>query len=201
MEDLVITTMDGAVIETYYSAQGKTAVILCHGKAFDRDSFVEYGDALAGQGYTVAIPNFRGYGKSTIGSLGSDAIEWDVLAVAGELTQRGHDVVPLGASRGGGGVLRAVARDPQQFKAVMTWSTVMVDAGVAASLGEIPKLFVVSAQEMMRDQTLSVFEWAPEPKVLREIAGSRHAQNIWNGPDRQLLENVVGEFLAVVSTD
>ncbi|HBQ95042.1 MAG: hypothetical protein C7B43_07200 [Sulfobacillus benefaciens] len=195
MEQFIAKTTDGAEIETYFLAGGPLAVILCHGKAFDRDSFVPYGKTLQDEGYTVAIPNFRSYGSSTVGSLGTEAIEQDVLAVATELRHRGKSVVALGASRGGGAVLRAVAKNPQQFRAVITWSTVAVPDEIASHLGEIPKLFVVSESEMMHDQTLAVFREAPEPRMLKQMPGGRHAQKIWEGPDRELIEQYVREFL------
>ncbi|PSR27038.1 MAG: hypothetical protein C7B47_09005 [Sulfobacillus thermosulfidooxidans] len=195
MEEFIAKTSDGAEIETYFLPAGPLAVILCHGKAFDRDSFVEYGQTLREEGYTVAIPNFRGYGRSTVGQEGVDAIEYDVIAVAKELEAKGHPSVALGASRGGGGVLRAVALNPNQFRAVITWSTVAVSDEVASRLGNIPKLFIVSESEMMHDQTLAVYREAPEPKMLKQIPGGRHAQKIWQGPDRDLIEQYVREFL------
>lgn len=198
MEDIIVTTNDGARIETYYLSQGTLAVVLCHGKAFNRDSFIEYGQTLANAGYSVAIPNFRGYGQSTVGSLGSDAIEEDVAAVTLELVHKGHKVVALGASRGGGAVLRAVSASPSRYLGIVTWSTVSVDESIARSLGTIRKLFIVSAREMMHDQTAFVYQHAPEPKILKEIPGSRHAQNIWNGPERELIESVVFEFLKTI---
>ncbi len=196
MEDFTVRTQDGAEIETYIEEKGPLAVILCHGKAFDRDSFVEYGQALAAKGYTVAIPNFRGYGQSTGGTEGPDAIELDILAVAEKLRSQGHHSVALGASRGGGGVLRAVARDPEGFHGVITWSTVGISSQTAQALGAVPKLFIVSEDEMMHDQTLSAFHDAPEPKELKQISGGRHAQKIWQGPDRAVLEKMVEDFLA-----
>ena len=195
MDQFTAKAADGAEIETYFLQGGPLAVILCHGKAFDRDSFVPYGQILQDEGYTVAIPNFRGYGSSTVGSLGVDAIENDVLAVSQELENRGKKVVALGASRGGGGVLRAVAKNPQQFRAVITWSTVAVSEEIAGQLGPIPKLFIVSESEMMHDQTLEVFREAPEPRMLKQVPGGRHAQKIWEGPDRELIEQYVREFL------
>ncbi|PSR26037.1 MAG: hypothetical protein C7B46_20365 [Sulfobacillus benefaciens] len=198
VEDIIVGTSDGARIETYYLSQGPLAVLLCHGKAFDRDSFIEYGKTLAHKGYSVGILNFRGYGRSTIGSLGSEAIEEDVAAVALELAKKGHGVVALGASRGGGAVLRAVSADPSRYLGIVTWSTVLVDASIAGSLGNIRKLFIVSAKEMMHDQTVFVYQHAPDPKILKEIPGTRHAQNIWNGPDRELIESQVFEFLKTI---
>ena len=198
VEDIIVTTNDGARLETNYLPQGPLAVVLCHGKAFDRDSFLEYAQSLAKTGYSVAIPNFRGYGNSTVGSLGSDAIEEDVAAVTLDLLHKGHQVVALGASRGGGAVLRAVSANPSRYLGIVTWSTVSVDESIASSLGSIRKLFIVSEREMMHDQTVFVYQHAPEPKILKEIPGTRHAQNIWNGPDRGLIESLVLEFLETI---
>lgn len=198
MDEWIVRTEDGGTVETYFKAGGPVGVILCHGKAFDRDSFVEYGETLNQAGYTVAIPNFRGYGKSTTGSEGDDAIELDVLAVAKELNQQGYQAVALGASRGGGAVLRAAALNPAHFLAIVTWSTVAVPDSTAAKLGGIPKLFIVSESEMMHEQTLAVFRAAPEPKILKQIPGGRHAQKIWQGPDRSLIEGEVSAFLGAL---
>lgn len=195
MEDITVQSEDQASIATYLLPGGTLAVILCHGKAFDRDSFVDYGQALHAQGYTVAILNFRGYGRSTVGTQGPDAIAYDVLAVAGMLKARGHECVALGASRGGGGVLRAVALNPESFRGVITWSTVAVDDAVAQKLGHVPKLFIVSEKEMMHEQTMAVYHKSPDPKWLKEIPGGRHAQKIWQGPDRDMIEQDVRMFL------
>jgi pimeloyl-ACP methyl ester carboxylesterase len=196
MQELVVTARDGGQIEAYWLEGGRTAVILGHGKAFDRDSFVGYGQSLQALGYAVAILNFRGYGHSTSGTEGPDAIELDVLAVAQALWEQGKKPVALGASRGGGAVLRACAAQPSLFQAVITWSTVRVDDQVAQGLGTLPKLFIASESEPMRDQTLAVYQAAPEPKLLHWMPGGRHAQKIWEGPDRARLEQVVADFLA-----
>lgn len=195
MESFVSVARDGAEIESYYWPGGPVAVLLCHGKAYDRDSFVAYAEVLAGNGYAAAALNFRGYGGSRTGSGGADAIGLDVEAVAKQLRDRGHLVVALGASRGGGAVLNAAVDAPDVIAGLITWSTVAIADDRARRLPRIPKLMIVSAREMMRGQTLSVYEASPPPKTLVEMEGGRHAQQIWLGPARAELEAHVAAFL------
>ena len=192
-----VDSRDGGRVAVTLLPGGEPAVILCHGRVYDRESFLPFGEELQAAGYTVAVLDFRGYGTSLAGSAGDDAKELDVLATAEFLQRSGHSrVVPLGASMGGGAVLRAVAARRDLFTAMVTLSTVAVDLDLAAAWGNLPKLFVVSRDEPMHDQTAAMFEAAAEPRRLFELPGSLHAQQILQGPDAASLQQAVTDFLA-----
>ncbi|MCY0884572.1 MAG: alpha/beta fold hydrolase [Firmicutes bacterium] len=196
-EELMVETEDGGRVAVTVWEGRDPAVILCHGKAFNRESFLPYGAELAAAGRAVAVLDFRGYGSSTAGQAGPDAKELDIVAVARWLAAHGHPrPVALGASMGGGAVLRAAARAPEVLGGFITWSTVQVDPALAPAWGALPKLFVVSEREMMHDQTLAMYTAAAEPKRLVEIPGSRHAQQILAGEEAPRLKAAVAEFLA-----
>ncbi len=193
---VTVASEDGGEVEFYWLAGKAPCVVLCHGKAFDRDSFLPLAEELQAREHAVAVLNFRGYGASRPGAQGLEARWWDVLAVASWLERGGYGkTVGLGSSMGGGAVLRAVAERPEQFRGLIMWSTVPVDKTLASRWGALPKLFVASENEPMKEQILNMVQIAPEPKSVLWIPGVRHGQALLTGPDANRVRAAVVNFL------
>ena len=194
-----VPTADGGRVVVTAVGDGGPALLLCHGQAFSRESFLAYAQDVSSSGVTAAALDFRGYGDSQAGSDGLGARDLDVLAVLGWLAALGHaPVIALGASMGGGAVLRAALREAAVFEGgLITWSTVAIgEIRPDSAFGTGPKLFCVSADEPMHQQTIAMHAAAQSPKELVVLPGSGHAQQILSGPAAPLLKAAVSKFLA-----
>ncbi|MDA8200591.1 MAG: alpha/beta fold hydrolase [Thermaerobacter sp.] len=195
-EELRITARDGGQIQAFWRAGGKTPFLLAHGRAFDAESFRQFGDLAHEAGHGVLRINFRGYHASTAGSAGPDARDDDVLAAASWLRQHtGHPTIALGASMGGGAVFRAATREPDLFGRLIGWSPVPIPAELVPAL-TMPKLVVWSADEAMAPALQTYAHELPEPKTLHVFTGNAHAQNLWSGPHQSALTQLVLAFAA-----
>jgi alpha-beta hydrolase superfamily lysophospholipase len=70
---LQIPTEDAGHVAATVVRGSPLAVLLCHGRAFDRESLLTYASELAAAKLTVAALDFRGYGKSVGGTEGPTA--------------------------------------------------------------------------------------------------------------------------------
>ncbi len=193
-EEVRITTGDGGEVQAFWRVGMKPALLLAHGRAFDAESFQEFGDLAHESGHGVLRINFRGYHASMAGSAGPDARDEDVLAAASWLRQHtGHPTIALGASMGGGAVFRAATREPHLFWRLVGWSPVPIPAELASSL-TMPKLVVWSADEAMAPALQTYAHELPEPKTLHVFPGNAHAQNLWGGPHQSALTQRVLAF-------
>lgn len=101
------TADGGTVFADLYAASSPDAVVLAHGAAFDKASWVPFATWLAGRGHQVLAIDFRGHGRSMAGA-DSHALFEDVLAAVRYLHNLGvARVSVLGASMGGGAVAEA----------------------------------------------------------------------------------------------
>ncbi len=195
-EELRITARDGGEVQAFWRTGVKRPLLLAHGRAFDADSFQEFGDVAHEAGHGVLRINFRGYHASTAGSSGPDARDEDVLGAASWLKQRtGLSAIALGASMGGAAVFRAAGRERDLFARLVGWSPVPIPDERALLL-TMPKLVVWSADEAMAQALQAYSAVLPEPKALHVFTGSAHAQNLWGGPHQEALSQLVLAFAA-----
>ncbi len=191
---LHIPTHDGGQVQAFWLPGAQAPFLLAHGRAFDADSFQEFGRVAHEAGHGVLRINFRGYRGSTAGSRGPDARDEDVLAAGSWLRQHtGQSAIALGASMGGGAVFRAASRERHLFARLVGWSPVPIPAELAATL-TMPKLVVWSAEEAMAPALQTYAEQLAEPKTLHVFPGSAHAQNLWGGPHQSVLTELVLAF-------
>jgi pimeloyl-ACP methyl ester carboxylesterase len=197
-ETVSFATADGGrVFADLYAGSGARAapdaVVLAPGAVFDRKSWKPLAEALAAQGHRVLAIDFRGKGGSA-GGTRPDAVREDILAAVRWLHARGASRVSvLGASRGG----RAAA-----------------EASAASAPGEIDRLVLLSPAgipepEKLRGRTLLVaseqepgvaqrraqYARAPEPRRLRLLPGSAHAQHILATDQSAALQSEILDFL------
>lgn len=195
-EELHIPARDGGLVQAFWRAGVKRPLLLAHGRAFDAESFQEFGDLAHAAGHGVLRINFRGYHASTAGSAGPDARDEDVLAAASWIRQHtGQSTIALGASMGGGAVFRAASRERDLFARLVGWSPVPIPFE-HASLLTMAKLVVWSADEAMAPALQAYAAVLPEPKTLHIFSGTAHAQNLWGGPHQAALSQLVLAFCA-----
>jgi pimeloyl-ACP methyl ester carboxylesterase len=196
-----VGTVDAGSIQAFWCPGERAGVLLVHGRAYDADSFRDFGEYLAKAGHTVMRINLRGYHASRPGSAGPAAYELDVAACGTWLARvGGRPVVGLGASLGGQAVFRAATQNPGVLSAVIGWSPVPM-TNEEALLLTTSKLLVWSADEPMADELAFYMQHLAEPKRQRVFAGDAHGQGLWNGPHRAALGREVLSFLDHVEAE
>ncbi len=195
-EPLAVTleTADGGSIRgDLYEGAGASAVVLAHGKAFDKASWRSFADFLAASGYDVLAVDFRGYGESRPGTE-PGAFHEDVLAAVRWLRERGAPVVAVvGSSMGGGAAARAAV---ECGKGEIDGLVLISPAPIAEPERlRLRKLYVASSEEPYLVEVQRQFERAPEPKRLMLLAGSAHGQHLFGTDQSGRLMTAVLEFL------
>jgi len=188
------TADGGTVVADLYGDTGRDAVVLAHGAAFDRASWRGFAAVLVAHGYQVLAIDFRGYGKSKPGSA-KDALFEDVLAAVRYLRRSGAPRVSVvGASMGGGAVLRAAAvAAPGEIDRVVLLSPAPTPDPAAI---KPTTLFIASRDEPAIERIREQFARAREPKRLVLLPGSAHAQHIFDTDQADALRTAVLDFLA-----
>lgn len=171
-------TADGGHVEADVYGQGKDAVVLAHGAAFNKESWAPLARTLAERGHLVLAINFRGYGASTPGRQ-DKALYQDVLAAVRYLRSGGATSVGLvGASMGGGASARAAAEARAgEIDSLVLLSPVPIANPDAMHAGRI--LYIASRDEKLAPSVREQWSRAPEPKRLEMLDGDAHAQNIF----------------------
>ena len=170
-------TSDGGVIFGNLYGQGSHAVLLGHGAVFDKESWDHLARRLAAEGHTALAIDFRGYGKSKAGQ-SRGGLDEDIIGGIRYLRERGASRVSVvGASMGGGAVGDAVAQlDPGEVDGVILLAAVPTRSPERL---QGRKLFIVSGGDGSRSSVERQFQAASEPKALRTLPGSAHAQHIF----------------------
>jgi pimeloyl-ACP methyl ester carboxylesterase len=192
--EVSIPTADGGLVRAdLYDGSGSAAVVLAHGKAFDKASWRSFADFLTASGYDVLALDFRGYGGSRPGKE-TAALHEDVLAAVRWLRERGAPAVAVvGSSMGGG----AAARAAVECSAGEIDRLVLISPAPIAEPERLRlrKLYLASAEEPFLDEVERQFERAPEPKRLMLLDGSAHGQHLFGTDQSGRLMTAVLDFL------
>lgn len=193
--EISFPTSDGGEIHAHLYGSGRHAVVLAHGKVFDKESWQPLAERLAGQGYRVLALDFRGYGQSTAGSE-TGRLDLDVLgAVAFLESQDTEEISLIGASMGGWGVGNAATHcEPGRLRKVVLLAPAPIDAPEEMRADEF--VYIASVEEGGIDGIRSQFARAPEPKRLELLPGSAHAQHVFKTDQAEML---VGLILAALA--
>lgn len=193
--EVSFTTSDGAVIYGDLYGEGKRAVILAHGAAFDKESWAPLARHLAEQGFRVLAIDFRGYGKSRGGDL-PHGLALDVLGAARYLRASGATTVDaVGGSMGGGAVAEAAAEAPAGLlDRIILLSPVPIENPTQMRAGAY--LFIASRGESLAPAVRVFYNQAPSPKRLVMLDGQSHAQNIFATGEGPRLTRLIEEFLS-----
>src|SRR6266404_3216440 len=175
-------TADGGVVSADSYGVGEQGVVLAHGGRFNKGSWEKQAKALAAARFRVLAIDFRGYGQSR-GPGDSDPmsapLHMDVLAAVRYLRKGGAKTVAVvGASMGGGAAPNGPA---EKLKA--------------------PSLFIVARDDASADGLRlpgirAQHEKAPEPKELIILAGSAHAQFLFQTDQGQRVMREILRFLS-----
>ena len=187
-------TADGGTVSAdVYGERGHDAIVLAHGKVFDKTSWRPFAELLAGRGFYVLAFDFRGYGKSVAGKT-DDALFEDVLAAVRHLRHDGAPhVAVIGGSMGAAAAAHAaVVAQPGEIDRLVLLSP--PDVATPERLqGRL--LFVASADEPLAERVRQAYARAPEPKRLVLLPGSAHAQHIFATDQSDRLRTTIIDFL------
>lgn len=186
-------TRDGGSVGALYWQGGEDAVVLAHGRVFNKESWNLQSEALLEIGLTVLAIDFRGYGDSRAGTEGAQGLPSDVLAAIDFLEQSGASSISLvGGSVGGyaAGVAATVVA-PGRLRRLLLLAP-----------PSIPKSEDMSAERIL----LVVAEGDPAASGVRQMAaqgsrelvileGADHAQHIFSGSQGAALTQLMLDFL------
>jgi len=184
--DISFPTSDGGQIHAHLYGTGDRAVVLAHGKVFDKESWQPLAERLANAGLLVLALDFRGYGHSSPGEAGN-RIDLDVLGAIDHLEGRGVSRISLlGASMGGWAVGSAATQvQPGRLDKVVLLAPAPIENPQAMKA----ESFVYFASEGERgfDRIKNQFEQAPDPKRLEVLSGDAHAQYVFKTDQASVL--------------
>ncbi len=193
LREVSFPASDGGTVYANLYGQGDHAVVLAHGRAFDKESWDTQAKNLVESGLLVLAIDFRGYGKSA-GEGGYDAMYADVLGAVRYLRKSGvQHVSVVGASMGGGASAQASAKsNPGEIERLVLL------AGVPPTEPQKlkgRKLFIVSRGDGFAPAIQKVFEQAEEPKQLKLLEGSAHAQHLFATDQGPQVMELIRNFL------
>jgi pimeloyl-ACP methyl ester carboxylesterase len=210
-------TADGGTVFADLYGEGRDALVLAHGAAFNKESWRGFALDLAGRGFLVMAIDFRGYGQSKAGSAGRDGLFEDILAAARHLRERGaRRVAALGASMGGSAVAQAAAA-ARHFLGLVSEQSLYNLAARTVELEVIPvcrayglglahperikgaTLLIASEDEPDARRMAAEYERMPDPKQLVLLPGTAHAQHILKTDQAPRVVTSVASFLSPVT--
>ena len=192
--EISFKTADGGKIVANLYGKGSHAVILAHGAVFNKESWHDLATTLSKEGFTVLALDFRGYGKSVPGSQGQ-ALYLDVLAAVEYLRSKGAKTVSLiGGSMGGGAVAKAAVEAKEgEINSVILLSPAPIQTPERMKAARF--LFIASRDEPLLPKIKEQYERAPEPKALKLLEGSAHAQHIFETNQADELTKIILAYL------
>jgi pimeloyl-ACP methyl ester carboxylesterase len=188
--DISFPTRDGGQIDAHLYGTGSRAVVLAHGKVFDKESWQPLAERLAKAGLLVLALDFRGYGHSSPGKEGN-RIDLDVLAAFDYLEDRGvSSISVLGASMGGWAVASAATQvRPGRLDKVVLLAPGPIDEPQEMKAESF--LYIASADEGGIERIKRQYELAPEPKRFELLPGTAHAQHVFSTAQASALTDAI----------
>ncbi len=197
-------TSDGGVVFADLYGSGERAVVLVHGGQFNKESWAPQAKELVAAGFEVLAINLRGYGQSH-GPGDKDPMDaplyLDVLAAVRHLHAHGaRSVSVVGGSMGGWAAGDAsIESKPGEIDRV-----VMLGAAPSEPAEKLKSasLFIVARDDSEGDNERRLpgiqkqYDKAPQPKKLIVLAGSAHAQWLFQTDQG---ERVMKEILAFLN--
>ena len=176
--DISFPASDGGQIHGHLYGTGDRAVVLAHGKVFDKESWQPLAERLANAGLLVLALDFRGYGHSSPGEAGN-RLDLDVLGAIDHLEGRGVSGISLlGASMGGWAVGSAATQvQPGRLDKVVLLAPAPIENPRAMKAEAF--LYIASEGEGSIDRIKRQYELAPEPKRLELLPGTAHALHVF----------------------
>jgi pimeloyl-ACP methyl ester carboxylesterase len=194
VREVSFRSADGGKVFADLYGQGPRGVVLAHGAAYNKESWVPLARRLAAEGYRALAIDFRGYGRSRAGS-DEYAKDEDVLAAVRYLHRQGAEKVSvIGASMGGGAAAEAAAAAHRgEIDKLILLSPVPVDDPEEMNAGSV--LYIASRNERLAPEISAQYQRAPTPKKLIFLTGSAHAQHIFQTDQSGRLTRIILQFL------
>lgn len=202
-ETVSFPTRDGGLVFADVYGKGDRGVVLAHGGRFNKESWKPQAQAIAAAGFRVLALDFRGYGRSRGPGQAdplSAPLHLDVLAAVRFLKKTGARTVSVvGGSMGGTAAADASIEAPGEIDRL-----VLLAAAPSGPPEKIKgrKLFILARDDIgpgdkprlpkIREQ----YERAPEPKEWLVLAGSAHAQFIFETNQGERLLREILRFLS-----
>ena len=193
-EAVSFNTEDGGVIHADYYPSGELVVVLAHGAVFNKESWRGLGEQLIANDIGALAIDFRGYGQSAGGSRSNDRFE-DILAAVRYLHQRGiKQVAVLGASMGGGIAGNAATHaQAGEIAGLILLSPTPVSNPERMKAGSF--LYIASESEAGVATIKAQYQQAPDPKQLKLLKGSAHAQHVFKTAEGDTLTKTIIRFM------
>jgi pimeloyl-ACP methyl ester carboxylesterase len=190
-----LRTADGGEVHANLYEGGGHAVVLAHGRVFDKESWHEQARELQRRGFTVLAIDFRGYGRSRTGSV-ENGLDLDVLAAIDYLRSADAELVSVvGGSMGAGFAGLAAQKVPAgDLHKLVLLAPPAFDG--AAQMRADQFLFIVSEGDGVRLAVEQLHHQAPEPKALETLPGEAHAQHLFKTDQAEPLLDLIATFLA-----
>ena len=166
----------------FFYGTSKRAAVFVPGSVFDRESWYFLAERL--QQSEIASLSLDGKGKP------------HVLAAIKFLAGKGFEEITLvGGSIGGGSVLNSVHgnNDPAISKIIL----LAPYGGNAVKNERIDKLFIVSQKDSLGlySSVQKQYDESSQPKTLEVLNGSKHAQHLFKGHQKEALTELIIEFI------
>lgn len=189
---VTIATEDGGSIHADYWQRGGNAVLLVHGKVFDKQSWRSFAELAASKGLTVFVPDLRGYGES-VGPDSDEGYAIDVAAGVHFLREKGEASISIiGGSMGAMAAAEAVvSKRVREIEALILLAPRSISEPAKLMANRI--LFVASEDEDACPAVRAQYDAAPEPKRLLVYPGSAHAQHLFDSPNAGELSKILLE--------
>lgn len=166
----------------FFKADGKKAVILAHQAGAEKEGWY----------FLSEIFQQKGMASLALQRTGTE----DVLGGIDYLKSQGYtDISLLGASLGGGSIMRAmdVRSSPEISRVVL----LAPGPGPALQNQKILKLVIVARQDFYSKRAYDAYRESTEPKILKEYPGHDHAQKLFETRHREDLITTVVKFLGL----
>lgn len=188
--EIVFPTPDNGEIHGLLYGSGDHAVVLAHGKVFDKESWAPLAPRLAEAGLRVLAIDFRGYGKSTAGTDG-EKLFLDIIAAMSYLRRSGAERISIvGASMGGGVAARAaVLVEPGEIDRLVLLAPSAIPKTEQMHVNQL--VYITAEGDPSVERTRDQFRRAPQPKRLEILPGQAHAQHIFKTEQSEALVELI----------
>lgn len=187
-------TDDGAQISADYFEGGPHAVLLAHGKVYDKASWAGEIPELLAHGLSLLAPDFRGYGAS-VGPEAADGYARDITAGVAFLRQRGARAVSIiGGSMGAMAAAEAVIGGRvEDILALILLAPRKISQPVGCYTRKV--LFITTDNDTATAVAAKQQLISPDTTSLTVLDGDWHGQRLFTSPHRDRVLRMIKDAL------
>lgn len=194
-KEVAFDSADGGKVQGSLFGSFPDAVILAHGKVFNKESYYDLCDIFLKNKISSLAFDFRGYGNSKHGSGGPNAYGEDIIGAVKFLKSLDFikSVSLLGSSMGGAAVLNASKLyTPAEIKSVIAISPVAID-----DIGfiDVPVHYLGTEGEQFAEGVNKMYAHTKSPKTIHLFKGAAHGQNIFGTDAREELISLLLSYI------